>query len=599
MAGSTQAEESGAASDHDKADELSLKHRLLGPSLTKAGQDKVDQQKVAEIIFNASKGSKFFANEQARDRALSDKISRLLRRREDLLKTDLANSIRKADEYMASLELGRDLTQTIVHMDCDAFYAAVEELDRPDLKNVPFAVGKGVLTTCNYEARKFGCRSGMAGFVAKKLCPQLILLPINFDKYRSKAEEVRAVISKYDPRFESASIDEAYLNITSYCTDAAMDPWHAVEQMRREIFDSCNITVSAGVAANAKLAKIASNQNKPNGQFRIASDRQAILAFMKTLPVRKVNGVGRVFERELDAMGIKAVGDIHAERGVLLSLFGDKAYEFLIQTYLGLGRTKVAPAEEYERKSVGSERTFGEMQGKEPLRKKLREIAEELEGDLKRTEFKGRTLGLKVKLHTYEVLNRQTVPPYAVHRADDIEKFALPMLAKLEKEYPNMRLRLMGLRCTGLVSTQKVDVDFFGVKRKPGSDCSRVLTDSDGWEVWPETEFEAAAKQEQEEQMEEMEQFSQEYETDKPDAQDDQFWDCPVCMKPQHANNKALNEHIDACLSKRAIGQMVKEEKQAPDLTKPIIVNTKKRGRPNQSDLDAQKHVRLNKFFSR
>ena len=589
MAASMQAEES------DKADELSLKHRLLGPSLTKAGQDKVDQQKVADIIFNASKGSKFFANEQVRDRALSEKIARLLRRRQDLLKTDLTNSIRKADEYMASLELGRDLTQTIVHMDCDAFYAAVEELDRPDLKNVPFAVGKGVLTTCNYEARKFGCRSGMAGFVAKKLCPQLILLPINFDKYRPKAEEVRAVISKYDPRFESASIDEAYLNITSYCTHAAMDPWDAVEQMRREIFDSCNITVSAGVAANAKLAKIASNQNKPNGQFRIASDRQAILAFMKTLPVRKVNGVGRVFERELDAIGIKAVGDIHAERGVLLSLFGDKAFEFLIQTYLGLGRTKVAPAEEYERKSVGSERTFGEIQGKEPLRKKLREIAEELEGDLKRTEFKGRTLGLKVKLHTYEVLNRQTVPPYAVHRADDIEKFALPMLAKLEKEYPNMRLRLMGLRCTGLVSTQKVDVDFFGVKRKPSSDCSQVLTDSDGWEVWPETEFEAAAKREQVEQMEEMEKFSQEYETDKPDAQDDQFWDCPVCMKPQPANNKALNEHIDACLSKRAIGQIVKEEKQAPDLTKP----KKKRGRPKQSDLDAQKHVRLNTFFSR
>jgi DNA polymerase kappa len=562
-------------------DDLSLKHRLLGPSLTKAGQDKVDQQKVAAIIFNASKGSKFFANEQVRDRALSEKIVRLLRRRDELMKTDLSHATRKADEYMASLELGRDLSQAIVHMDCDAFYAAVEELDRPDLKNVPFAVGKGVLTTCNYKARKFGCRSGMAGFVAKKLCPQLILLPINFDKYRSKAEEVRAVISKYDPRFESASIDEAYLNITSYCAEADMEPWDAVEQMRKEIFESCNITVSAGLAANAKLAKIASDRNKPNGQFRVAPDRQAILAFMKTLPVRKVNGVGRVFERELDAVGIKAVGDVHAERGLVLSLFGDKAYEFLLQTYLGLGRTKVSPAEEYERKSVGSERTFSELQGEEQLRKKLREIAEELERDLKRTEFKGRTLGLKAKLHTYEVLNRQTVPPYAVHKADDIEKFALPMLAKLEKEYPNMRLRLMGLRCTGLVSMQKVDVDFFGVKRKRGSDR---VTDSEGWEVWPETEFEAAAKQEQEEQMEEMERFSQE--CDKPE---DQFWECPVCMKPQPANDKALNEHVDECLSKKAIGQMVKEEK-APALP-PV---KKKRGRPKA---DAQKQVPLNTFF--
>lgn len=102
----------------------------------------------------------------------------------------------------------------MVHIDCDAFYAAVEELDRPELKNVPMAVGKGVLTTCNYHARRFGCRSGMASFVALKLCPSLICLPLNFDKYTAKAQEVRAILAEYDPRFESSSIDEAYLNIT-------------------------------------------------------------------------------------------------------------------------------------------------------------------------------------------------------------------------------------------------------------------------------------------------------------------------------------------------------------------------------------------------
>src|ERR1700744_3901019 len=110
--------------------EESLKYRLLGPSLTKAGQDKVDQQKVSEIIYNASKGSKFFNNEQVRDRALTEKINRILARRDQLLKTDLSYHVRKADEYIAGLEAGRDLTQTIVHMDCDAFFAAVEELVR-------------------------------------------------------------------------------------------------------------------------------------------------------------------------------------------------------------------------------------------------------------------------------------------------------------------------------------------------------------------------------------------------------------------------------------------------------------------------------------
>ena len=138
-------------------------------------------------------------------------------RKRQVGRADLNHWSRLADDYLAELELSRDLTQVIVHVDCDAFYAAVEELDRPELKHVPMAVGKGVLTTCNYSARKFGCRSGMAGFVARRLCPNLVCLPLNFEKYNAKAREVREVFANYDPRFEAASIDEAYLNITKVC----------------------------------------------------------------------------------------------------------------------------------------------------------------------------------------------------------------------------------------------------------------------------------------------------------------------------------------------------------------------------------------------
>lgn len=233
-----------------------LKYSLLGPSLTKAGQDAVDQQKVSEIIYNTSKGSKFFNNEEARDRNLTEKINRILAKKRQLDKIDLSAHLRRADDYIAELELGRDLSQVVVHIDCDAFYAAVEELDRPELKDVPMAVGKGVLTTCNYHARKYGCRSGMAGFVAMKLCPQLICVPLNFAKYNAKAEEVRAVLAEYDPRFESASCDEAYLNLTRYCEEHKMTPEEAVSQMRAQVHERAKITVSAGIAANAKLAKI-------------------------------------------------------------------------------------------------------------------------------------------------------------------------------------------------------------------------------------------------------------------------------------------------------------------------------------------------------
>ena len=384
----------------------------------------------------------------------------------------MRRELRKADEYITELELSRDLSQTLVHVDCDAFYAAVEQLDRPELSEVPFAVGGGVLTTCNYHARKFGCRSGMAGFVAKKLCPQLIMIPLNFDKYTKKAREVREVFATYDPRFESASMDEAYLNITQYCTDHDINPEDAVQQLRREVHEKAKITVSAGIAANAKLAKICSNINKPNGQFFLPSDRGAIMKFMRELPCRKINGVGRVFERELDAIGIKTCGDICQFRQFLTPLFGEKSFCFLMQCYLGLGRTEVHPAEEYERKSVGTERTFGDLKGHEAICERMRRIAEDLQKDMLKAQVKGRTLVLKVKLHTYEIFTRQTIPPKSVYLANDLYKYALPMLAKLEKDFPPLTLRLLGLRCTHLVSMKKPDTKAFrSEERRVGKEC--------------------------------------------------------------------------------------------------------------------------------
>jgi DNA polymerase kappa len=478
----------------------------------------------------------------------------------------------------------------LVHIDCDAFYAAVEELDRPELKDVPFSVGKGVLTTCNYHARKFGCRSGMAGFVAKKLCPQLIQIPLNFDKYTAKAQEVREIIVDYDPRFESASIDEAYLNITEYCERNDIDPEKAVEQLRKEVHEKTKITISAGIAANAKLAKICSNMNKPNGQYRLPSDRNAIMAFMRDLPTRKVNGIGRVFERELGAVGVNTCGDLYAYRQYLSKLFGEKAFMFLMQCYLGLGRTKVQPAVEYERKSVGTESTFGDMGNSVELRSKLRATAEELEKDMLRTQFKGRTLCLKVKLHTYEVFTRQVILPKAVYQAEDLYRYSIPMLAKLELEFPGMKLRLMGLRCTHLVSMKKPDtMAFFGFKRRPNdagdvgdgpSDAGKrkadAVDDEGQWEAWPEELlFEDAERQEREDELQELENLSQEIDKRRRHGKEivpnpkieatleEEWWDCPICSRPQAASEKEFNEHIDLCLSRQTIRDVVQETSES------------------------------------
>ena len=588
----------------------SLKYHLLGPSLTKAGQDTVDQQKVSEVIYNASKGSKFFNNEEVKDKNLTEKINRILAKRRQLEKIDLTSDLRRADDYIAELELTRDLSQVVVHIDCDAFYAAVEELDQPELKHVPMAVGKGVITTCNYHARKFGCRSGMAGFVAMKLCPQLICVKPNFTKYMAKAEEVREVLALYDPDYESASCDEAYLNLTQYCEEHHMAPEEAVSQLRADVYARASITISAGIAANAKLAKISSNKNKPNGQFYLPSDRQTIMDFMRTMPTRKVNGIGRVFERELDAIGVKTCGDIYAHRAVLAKLFGQKAFEFLMQCYLGLGRTKIQRAEESHRKSVGTETTFRELQSPDDLRDKLRHIAEELEGDLKRTEYKGRTLCIKIKLHTYEVLTRQTTPPFAINKAEDLYKYSLPMMEKLMSEIPNMRLRLMGLRVTHIVSTKKPGIDFFGRSKTPSTmNKAPSPKGEESWETWPEEEFEEAARQERNDEMNELEKLSQEHEQQQAsEAQHDNIveeqWTCPICTLPQPPDDATFNAHIDFCLSKQTIKEAVKSE-APPSLEKqtsaPKVVPKKgKRGRPKSEVLpsDEQAREKRRAFFS-
>ncbi|THX23080.1 putative DNA-directed polymerase kappa [Aureobasidium pullulans] len=619
-------------SDPESSQHHTLKYHLLGPSLTKSGQDDVDQKKVSEIIYEASKGSKFFNNEEVKDKNLTIKINRILAKKRQLDRIDLTHDLRKADEYVQKLELSRDLTQTIVHVDCDAFYAAVEELDRPDLKDVPFAVGKGVLTTCNYHARKHGCRSGMAGYIADKLCPQLIHISPNFEKYSAKAKEIRAVLVRYDARFEAASVDEAYLNITPYCEEHNMDPDDVVQQLRAEVHEQCLVTVSAGIAANAKLAKICSNKNKPNGQFRLPSDRASIMSFMKDLPTRKVNGIGRVFERELDAIGVKTCGDIFAHRAYMSKLFGEKAFQFLMAVYLGLGRTNVQPAEEYERKSVGTESTFKEMSDPQQLRDMLRHVAEELEKDCERTQFKGRTLVLKVKLHTYEILTRQVAPPKAVHQTDDLYKYALPMLVKLEKEIPKFTLRLMGLRLTSLISMKKNNIDSFftpklqSVARKP------FMPAGEGeWEQWPDSEFEEAARQEKQDDFDTLEKMSQEYKgeynnTPKPSAaahagtiiasvpaaipedkgteeqeEQEERWDCPICSQPQSADPVLFNQHIDGCLSKQVIKEIVRENASPSGSPQPEkasgLGQGKKRGRPKVADPQPKRPKSA--FFSR
>ncbi|KAG6813377.1 hypothetical protein H0H92_011643 [Tricholoma furcatifolium] len=380
----------------------SLVTRLAGPSTGKAGLVK-DQTEINRLIADASKGSKFYENEKKKDKELTQRIEKILQMRDDYLRNaDIASVEQAADRLISELESQRDLSQVIVHVDMDAFYANVELLDNPGLVGKPFGVGRGVLSTASYEARKHGVRSGMPGFIAKKLCPELIFVTHHFPRYMELSNAVMSIFRRYDPNLFAAGCDEAYLNITEYCKMHNLSANVCVEEMRRAVFQETKLTASAGIAPTKILAKICSDKNKPNGQFELSHDSQSILSFLNELSIRKVPGVGRVNERLLDSVGIKTCGDIFTHRATVYLMDKQFGCEFLFRTYLGVTSNVVQPYARGERKSIGAERTFSPMSDREKILGKLEEIAAELEKDMTHNEWAGRTITLKFKLDTYQ-----------------------------------------------------------------------------------------------------------------------------------------------------------------------------------------------------
>lgn len=241
-------------------------------------------------------------------------------------------------------------------MDC--FYAAIEVRDNPSLKGKPVAVGgkpnsRGVLCTCNYEARKYGVHSAMPSSQAARLCPELIFLPVNFDKYRKSSREIREIFQKYTHLIEPLSLDEAYLDVSN-------SPLHSgsatliAQQIRQDIYDSQHITASAGIAQNKMLAKIASDWNKPNGQFVVTPDM--VESFMADLPVKKLFGVGKVTAEKLNSHNINTCGDIQKyPLTEFVKLFGHWGGHLHKMAH-GIDERPVVT--EWNRKSLSVENTF-------------------------------------------------------------------------------------------------------------------------------------------------------------------------------------------------------------------------------------------------
>jgi DNA polymerase-4 len=245
----------------------------------------------------------------------------------------------------------------IIHIDCDCYYAALEERDFPHLRGQPVAVGgqgaRSVLATCNYEARKFGVRSAMPSRMAKNRCPSLVIQSARFDVYRSVSAQIRQVFARYTDLIEPLSLDEAYLDVSG-STWFGGSATLLAEHIRSEIYNEVGITVSAGVAPNKYLAKIASDWNKPDGLFVVSPEK--VDDFLVTLPVRKISGVGQKFSEKLAAVGIHTCGDLQQwSLPRLIELFGQSG-PWLYQRARGIDERPVGGRE--ARKSLSIEHTF-------------------------------------------------------------------------------------------------------------------------------------------------------------------------------------------------------------------------------------------------
>lgn len=228
-----------------------------------------------------------------------------------------------ADKRILELEATRDLSRSWLHVDMDAFYAAVETLSNPSLKGKPMAVGTmSMICTANYEARRFGVRAAMPGFIARKLCPELIFVPTDFTKYTYYSDLTRKAFRKYDPNFMAASLDEAYLDITEVCRERGISGIEIAEELRTSVYEEAGLTCSAGVAPNRLLAKVCSDINKPNGQFVLPNDRMAVMTFISSLPIRKIGGIGKVTEHILrDVFGINTCEEMLQKGSLLCAVF--------------------------------------------------------------------------------------------------------------------------------------------------------------------------------------------------------------------------------------------------------------------------------------
>uniref|UniRef100_A0A914HAZ4 DNA polymerase kappa n=1 Tax=Globodera rostochiensis TaxID=31243 RepID=A0A914HAZ4_GLORO len=489
-----------------------LSSRFVG---NKAGMSFVDKERVERIIAENTSPN-FESYEKKRASRIEQRLRQNRQKLDSLTEQQIIQTRHELDKVIEEMEKCRRLDSIKVHIDMDAFFAAVECRDNAQLRAIPMAVGSNaMLSTSNYAARQFGVRSAMPGFIAKKLCPQLLIVPGNFSKYRHESSVFRKVFERFDPDVVMGSLDEAYLDVTDFvaqrstpvscrrvrfmgpcvcrlplvdandniighdvekipskCANCGKERVEVVDsvefgtdidsvvrQLRFEVEQATGLTCSAGIAPNSMLAKICSDLNKPNGQFRLDSSREAIGLFLRTLQVRKVPGIGAVSETLLKALGVVTCGDLLEKRAIVHLLFSKHSSNWFLRVSLGLCGREMADGvdsmqEEHDDdnpKSTSIERTFEPTNKLKELLCTVRTLSTRLIESLPSSFIVGgRAATLKIKFANFDVVTRCRSVNFVIATADQLLPIMEAMLCK-EFRKKKMAIRLLGVRLSQLV----------------------------------------------------------------------------------------------------------------------------------------------------
>ena len=368
-------------------------------------------------------------------------------------KSDDDHAREAPDTAMAASPVASERPRKIIHIDMDAFYASVEQRDHPELRGRPVAVGgsreRGVVAAASYEARRFGVRSAMASVTARRKCPDLIFVAPRFEVYKEISHQIRDIFAEYTPLVEPLSLDEAYLDVTDNLKGISCAT-QVAQEIRARIREQSRLTASAGVSYNKFLAKLASDQCKPDGLFVITPAMGP--TFVEALPVRKFHGIGPATAMKMNQLGIFTGRDIKARSLSFLQERFGKAGIYYYSICRGIDPRPVRA--DRIRKSVGAENTFlKDLTGFEEMKAELQPLIDKVWRHCEQTGLRGRTVTLKVKYEDFRQITRSRSLPGGVESRSRLEQVSVELLSPL---FPMSKgVRLLGVTLSSLNTVEE------------------------------------------------------------------------------------------------------------------------------------------------